>query len=216
MKQIILIRHGEKNEAVDPVHLSERGICRAHYLIDYFLHPINEFRIPESIYAMRQISPDSSNRCVETVEGLAHATGVSLNNEFSFYQVDQLVHTVLQDRANVVLICWEHKAIPMIARLLGFRTVSSWGFYPLNQENDHECFSSTWVVSENRLNVYHQFEIDDNLHKYYPFPRNEIVCSVEKENKKEKEKEKEKDNDSRKSHHRVCRLFNVRFLGNYF
>ena len=177
-KQIILIRHGEKDVAIDPIHLSKRGMYRAYYLIDYFQHTGGELSVPQSIYAMKQHSFESSNRCVETVEKLSSALGVPIHADYTCYEVDRLIECIQNDPASVVLVCWEHNAIPMLARMLGFTKVHSWGFSPLDMQGDNECFSATWVLEDSWLHVYHQFELDEKLQKYYPYPRNKSVCTI--------------------------------------
>lgn len=169
-KQIILIRHAEKNYN-ESVHLSRKGNTRAHYLIDYFLHPVGEFRMPCSIYAMKQSRQDSSNRCFETVKDIASILNIQINHDFARYDINDLAKRIQEDTSDTILICWEHVMIPQITRLLGFQ-VHTWGFMPLSLEDEHDCYSATWVLEGKDMNVYHQFEIDDNLDKFFPFPRN--------------------------------------------
>lgn len=176
MKQIILIRHGEKVLS-DPIHLSQDGRIRASGLVHYFSHPVGEFRVPQSIYAMRPSSIDSSHRCIETVRPLAKHLGIEVCQSFDKMEIDLLVESIEQDPNQVILVCWEHHMIPSIANLLGF-PMEYWGFTPLTDET-HDCFNATWVLHGRTLRVYPQFEIR-NHEILYTRPRSVPLFSWSK------------------------------------
>lgn len=160
MKTIILVRHGEKSIS-DKIHLSENGKIRANAFCNYF---DDEFFVPECIYAMRQYSCESSNRCLETVTPLSTYLSIPLLTPCNHSQIDLLVACVKSDIRNTILICWEHHMIPSIAELFGFPT-SYWGFQPFSCET-HECYDATWVLNKNKLSIYTQFQIINNKPVY--------------------------------------------------
>lgn len=158
MKTIILIRHAEKVIS-DPIHLSQEGRIRAGGLVNYFSSPPLDWGgIPQSIYAMRPSSFDTSHRCIETVRPLAKYLDISVNIDYDKLEIDLLVDRIRQDIHDVILVCWEHHMIPSIANLLGYPT-EYWGFTPFLEES-HNCFNATWVLQKDgSLKIYPQFDI---------------------------------------------------------
>lgn len=168
MKQIILIRHGEKTLS-DPIHLSHVGKIRASGLVSYFSDSSGEFRVPKSIYAMRPSESDKSQRCIETTKPLVKHLQASFCTSFGKMEIDRLVDAILADPSDTILVCWEHRMIPAIANLLGY-PMEYWGFTPLTNPT-HECFNATWVLKGRSMKVYSQFDIvHENI--VYTHPRN--------------------------------------------
>ena len=59
-----------------------------------------------------------AHRSYQTVQGLSEQLGLSIAAEFAQGQEQQLADRLVQDYSGVVLICWEHKHIPLIAASL--------------------------------------------------------------------------------------------------
>lgn len=105
--QVIIIRHGEK-PATGADLLVPQGVCRADALATVF--PA-QFGTPTAIFAMDPNDEDGSMRPIETVTPLARALHLTIDHDYTRKQFSQLVGAVMS-RNGLVLICWEHKAIP--------------------------------------------------------------------------------------------------------
>jgi hypothetical protein len=121
--QVVIIRHGEKPDSGN--ELNERGFARARALVDYFQHDpaAARFGPPAAIYAMSPKDESGSLRPIETVTPLAEALGLTIRTDYLKDQLPQLVADVLADpryNGKTVLICWEHKVIPELARDFGW------------------------------------------------------------------------------------------------
>ena len=176
-KQVIFIRHGEKCSE-DKIHLSKDGFVRAYGLVDYFLHTSGEFRVPSSIYAMKQHEPTSSNRCMETVFPLAKALGIAVHNDFTKLDIWNLKDAIEADKSPCILVCWEHHTIPWILHAMHY-PVKYWGFDPMERDGS-ECFNATWVVKSGHLQAYRQFDVIDHRIKY-TYPRFIPIFTIRQE-----------------------------------
>jgi hypothetical protein len=105
--QVIIIRHGEKPDAGSDL-LVPQGVCRADALATAFP---GQFGAPTAIYAMNPNDEDGSMRPIETVTPLARVLRLTINHDYTRKQFSQLVASVMAQNG-LVLICWEHKAIP--------------------------------------------------------------------------------------------------------
>lgn len=128
--QVILIRHAEKSPTSN--ELSLKGRERAAALVPYILET-PELIIhgsPAAIYATVPPKPDSSQRAIETVKGLAENLKLTVRNKFESNDYKHMVEEIKSDPALVgktVLICTEHQVIPEIARAFGaFQTPATW------------------------------------------------------------------------------------------
>ena len=122
--QVILIRHGEKNEPEEGIHLSEKGFARARALVSYFgsnpevlrKGPIRAF------FAMMPKDASGSVRAIETLKPSSSALGIPIQSGFKRGEYPAMVARILSDpsfNGGTVVICWEHKVIPSIAKALG-------------------------------------------------------------------------------------------------
>jgi hypothetical protein len=131
--QVILLRHAEKPYPVEGSHLSEEGWERARSLGTYFEKDPDATRFGKvaAFYAVRPDRPDGSVRSIETLTPASHALGVKINAGFRKLEVSALVQEILKSSAfdgRTVVICWEHKRIPEIARTLGAKDApEEWG-----------------------------------------------------------------------------------------
>jgi hypothetical protein len=132
---IYIIRHAEK--PLKPPHsgvdfeggqnehsLLPRGWQRSGALTALF-HP--EFgpvraglRTPTVLVAPSWGHPGktAAHRSYQTIQGLSEQLGLPITAQFAQGQEQQLADSVITSCCGVVLICWEHKHIPVIASAL--------------------------------------------------------------------------------------------------
>lgn len=140
--QVIIIRHAEK--PLSGQSLSQKGKERAAALVPFFLnaHDMVVFGAPTAIYAAAAIKETDSKRTAETVQGLADALKITVNNRFEVDDYKAMVSEIKSTPSytgKTVLICWEHQVIPEIARSFGvLQTPARW---------PGEVFDRTWVIS---------------------------------------------------------------------
>ena len=122
--QVILLRHAEKPYPDEGAHLSEQGYARARAWAGYFSGDpgVNRFGKVAALYAMRPKDPEGSVRAIETLEPASSALGIPIRAEYRREEVDPLVREILESpslNARTVVICWEHKMLPVLARAFG-------------------------------------------------------------------------------------------------
>jgi hypothetical protein len=130
-KKIMIIRHAEKpsnngsvhgvdkSGAHDPNELSVRGWQRAGALIRFFAPPSGAFShpslaTPDEIFACPPHGHVKSARSEHTVQPLAQFLNKTVDVRHKKGAEDKLVQAVTAT-SGVVLIAWEHDAIPEIA-----------------------------------------------------------------------------------------------------
>jgi hypothetical protein len=140
--QVIIIRHAEKPEEGNELNL--RGRERAGALAAYFQSApeVNEFKAPVAIYAQLPKDATSSIRSAQTVQPLADALHEVLHRNFTKTQHQQMVDEIMHKpeyAGHTVLICWEHKVIPEMAREFGVTDApTKWA---------SEVYDRTWVIT---------------------------------------------------------------------
>jgi hypothetical protein len=135
---VILIRHAEKSNG----RLSSKGESRAEAYVGYFTgQPMRpKVGLPTAIYAFRPQGHKHDVRGVETMTPLSDAIKIPITTTFSKKQVKALVTEIMNDPAyddRTVLICWEHKHIPLIAAAFGVKSVPNW---------PKGSYDRTWVI----------------------------------------------------------------------
>ena len=60
----------------------------------------------------------AAHRSYQTIQGLSEHLGLPITSEFAQGQEQQLADNLVGSASGVVLICWEHKHIPVIASSL--------------------------------------------------------------------------------------------------
>jgi hypothetical protein len=60
----------------------------------------------------------AAHRSYQTIQGLSERLGLPITSQFAQGQEQQLVDSLVRSHSGVVLICWEHKHIPVIASSL--------------------------------------------------------------------------------------------------
>jgi len=142
--RIIVIRHGEKPPSGDD--LDAQGVCRADALATAF--PA-KFGAPAAIYAMNPNDADGSMRPIETVTPLARALGLTIDHDYTRKQFSQLVSDIMGNSAydgKLVLICWEHKAIPDLVQAFA---AGGWneGAAVIPSKWSGSDFDSAWILN---------------------------------------------------------------------
>lgn len=120
--QVLIIRHAEKPEGGNG--LSPIGMMRAKELVSFFTKSpeVLKFGPLAAIYAARPGKEDGSVRSIQTVTPLASAMKLPLHSQYTAGHYLQMVEEVMTNpdyQGKSVLICWEHHAIPEIARAFG-------------------------------------------------------------------------------------------------
>jgi broad specificity phosphatase PhoE len=140
--EIVIIRHAEKPSQGNELSLAGRE--RAAALMPYFLgNPeVSNFGRPVAIYAQSQKHTSSSLRAIQTVQPLADSLHLKISDAFDRDDYKQMVAEIKHKSkydGHTVLICWEHKVIPEIAKEFAIEDAP---------EKWHgNAFDRTWVLS---------------------------------------------------------------------
>jgi len=142
--QVIIIRHAEKFEDRQKIHLNPHGLTRAKALAQFFQSDprVLQYGVVAAIIAQRPSQKKRAVRCEETVEPLAQALGHKVLNRFAYGEVTELTEWLRASRewdAKSVLICAQHADIVPIAKALGVPQVRQL-FWP------HETYDRVWLV----------------------------------------------------------------------
>jgi len=135
---ILLMRHGEDAGQRD-FNLNPRGYQRAAALPKLFGSRLPK---PQVIIATR--ASKGSNRPIETVEPLAKALNLPIDNRFRDDDFAALAHDLLTDEryeGKTILVCWHHGSIPKLAKALGVKGAPKWP----DRQFDH-----VWVIEPKR------------------------------------------------------------------
>ena len=120
--QVIMIRHAEKS--TEGTQLNLKGQERTAAFVPYFLGDpeVLEFGTPIEIFAVKPSQENGSTRCIETVTPLANRLQQTVTTTYEADQYAKLVAEIKQNpkyEGKMVLICWEHKVLPDMARAFG-------------------------------------------------------------------------------------------------
>lgn len=120
--QIIVVRHAEKPDEGN--ELSTRGWERAEALAPNLLgnRELLKFGPPTILIAASPKKNDSSVRSIQTLEPLARALKIQLQEQFHANQYAELAQYVKENPAlngKVVIIAWPHEYIPSLVHALG-------------------------------------------------------------------------------------------------
>ncbi len=130
----MLMRHGE-DIGENSYHLSPEGMKRAQALPRLF-----GGRLPKPDVIIATHATKGSNRPIETVEPLARALHLEIDNRFRDDDWAVLARNLLTDSryaGRVVLVCWHHAKMDNLARALGVKNAPKW---PDGQ------FDHVWVI----------------------------------------------------------------------
>jgi hypothetical protein len=151
--EVVIIRHAEKPDEGNELSLAGRE--RAAALLPYFFgNPaVLEFGRPMAIYAQAQKHATSSLRSIQTVQPLADALHLKINDAFERDDYKKMVAEIKRETkydGHTVLICWEHKVIPEIAKEFAADDA------PKKWRDD--AFDRTWVLT---LKSGHRYKFND-------------------------------------------------------
>jgi hypothetical protein len=169
----MLIRHAEKPETAPPYGVDEQGAQnadalivlgwqRAGALVSFFTSPAKKhITVPKTLYASSPSNDEAfgedsrSLRPMETLTPLAQALAGSAPFITSYIlgQEDALVKDILQ-RTEPVLVAWEHKRIPLIAKALKSPAPTSWP--------EHR-FDVVWVLHREADETYSFTQVNQSL-----------------------------------------------------
>jgi len=148
---VMLIRHGE-DMGEQSFHLSPAGLKRAQALPKLFGSRLPK---PDVIIATR--ASKGSNRPIETVEPLASALHLPIDNRFKDDDFDILARDLLTDpryTGKVVLVCWHHGKMDNLAKALGVSHAPKWP----DRQFDH-----VWIISYGKKGGAHMDDVPQQL-----------------------------------------------------
>lgn len=142
--QVMIIRHAEKYEDRQKIHLNNWGLTRAKALSQFFQTDprVLEYGVPAAIIAQQPGQKKRSVRCEETVEPLAQVLGRKVINRFAYGEVAKLVEWLQGSSewdSKSVLICAQHLDIVPIAKALGVPNIRQ-VVWP------HETYDRVWLI----------------------------------------------------------------------
>lgn len=140
--QVILIRHAEKPAFGNQLAL--KGRERAAALAPFFMGrpEVLKFGPPFALYAAGVKDEHSSRRSIETLQPLADELRLPIHTEFLPDQYREIAQKIKEDPlyANrMILIAWEHHAIPLLAQALGV--------HPEPPRWHGEVFDRIWLIT---------------------------------------------------------------------
>ena len=122
-REVIMVRNAEEPPGSD-VHLSAEGQARAKALATWIPATYGE---PEALFASKPTA--SSRRAVETLEPLAAALKLKIQDTFANDDFAKMAATVLSDGAYTgkrVVIAWQRGNLQNIARAFGAKQPPDW------------------------------------------------------------------------------------------
>jgi len=134
---IYIIRHGEKPDepSTKPHGVDFQGVHNKHCLLprgwqrsgaltalfDPALGSLQGgLRTPTTLLCPSYGGPDKTveHRAYQTIEGLADRLGLPIISPFMVGHEAQLIGSLISDYSGILLICWEHDQIPVLASAL--------------------------------------------------------------------------------------------------
>jgi hypothetical protein len=122
-REVILLRNAEEPPGSD-VHLSAEGKARAKALATWIPATYGK---PDALFASKPTT--NSRRAVETLEPLAAALKLKIQDNIANDDFAKMVATVLSDGAYTgkrVVIAWQRGNLPNIAQAFGARQPPAW------------------------------------------------------------------------------------------
>ena len=139
---MLIIRHAEKPAEGNELNLPGRE--RAAALVPFFsgVDDARKFKTPTVIVAQAPKNATSSIRALETVKPLADALHLTVKQPFIRDDYKKMVDEVMHNKeydGQTVLICWEHKVIPDMAKDFGVEGAP--------QKWLGEVYDRVWVIT---------------------------------------------------------------------
>lgn len=122
--QIVIIRHAEKPNDPEALHLSAAGEKRARELVRFVktTPEITRFGLPAALFATRTTQHGRGQRTQETLEPLAKDLQLEIRTPFKSEDAPKLAASILSTpefAGKTVLVCWTHESIPPLIKALG-------------------------------------------------------------------------------------------------
>ena len=153
-KEIIIMRHSEKDKTFSIDILSAKGYLRSYLNPIWFKY--NNL-VPDCIYAKHSIS--SGDRTIETAIPFILEFQTPLITNYSRKKISTMVKEIKKSNCIRTLIIWESWEIAEIARLLtGDNNVKGWNSNPY--KNHIDVYNMLWIITT-QLKVYKTFDIHD-------------------------------------------------------
>ena len=142
--QVVLLRHAEKPYPDEGSHLSAQGYERARAWVGFFSNDarVNRFGPIAALYAMKPKNAEGSVRAIETLEPTSRSLGIPIRSDYMREDVDPIVREISNSpslNGKTVVICWEHKMIPILAHAFG--ALSAPGNWP------GSVFDQVWFLT---------------------------------------------------------------------
>ncbi|NBV24087.1 MAG: hypothetical protein EBS05_19475 [Proteobacteria bacterium] len=123
-KAIIVIRHGEKPDDPEELHLSKEGVARSKKLVAFFTKDKHAIKhgLPTVLIASHPTQRGHGQRPRETLEPLAAKLKLEIETPFESRDYAKLAYVLTTDaryQGKVVVICWVHEHLPALAAALG-------------------------------------------------------------------------------------------------
>jgi hypothetical protein len=154
VRSIVLIRHAEKPPSVGPPfgvdesgvidqhNLTVKGWQRAGALVQMLISGRPDFALtrPTALFATAASERSPSTRCFSTLKPLALMLKLSIDDSFEKGREDDLA-LELARHAGTVVVAWEHKALPTLARAITGTASDLPPLWP------HDRFDVAWVIA---------------------------------------------------------------------
>ncbi len=123
-KAVILVRHGEKPDDPEALHLSSKGVERSKALVDFFTKDdhVTRHGLPAVLVASRPTQKGHGQRPRETLLPLARRLKLEVEIPYEskdYVRLAQLLSTDPRYQGKVVVVCWVHEHLPALAVALG-------------------------------------------------------------------------------------------------
>jgi len=177
-KQLIIFRHGEKNENTNTPqytqfqelnNLCQTGWARAYLLVDYFTDKNKYFKSPTKFYSC------SSDRPTETIQPTAMKNNTTVSNKFGKTDQKDFCDDFIKNsnKSDLSAICWEHDNIPgLINQLFPACKFVGYNYNPY-EPTDGTIFDITYVFDIDQKNnklyltMLKQIDVNKKLQSFY-------------------------------------------------
>jgi len=124
--QVVIIRHAEKPDDPDALHLSARGQERAQALVKFFTEnrKVTRYGQPVALYATEPTKRGRGQRPAETLEPTAKELKLPVMTPFQSEDYEKLAKLIMAQSAykgKTVVICWTHEDLPEFAAAFGVK-----------------------------------------------------------------------------------------------
>jgi hypothetical protein len=124
--QVVIIRHAEKPDDPDALHLSPRGQERAQALVKFFTdnRKVIRYGRPVALYATDPSKRGRGQRPFETLEPTSKELKLPILTPFQSENYELLARQIMSQtnyQGKTVVICWVHDCMPELAAAFGVK-----------------------------------------------------------------------------------------------